>query len=49
PFDEAGAQRRLNVPTVEIALDLGAGHAASWLWTCDLTEEYIRINASYRT
>lgn len=49
PFDEAEAQRRLNVPTVEIALDLGAGHAASWLWTCDLTEEYIRINASYRS
>lgn len=49
PFSEALAQRRLDVAQVEIRLDLGAGHARSWMWTCDLTDEYIRINASYRT
>ncbi len=49
PFDEAEAKRRLNVPEVELRIHLGAGRAAAWMWTCDLTEEYIRINASYRT
>jgi glutamate N-acetyltransferase/amino-acid N-acetyltransferase len=28
---------------------LGAGSAASTVWTCDLTAEYVRINADYRT
>jgi N-acetylglutamate synthase/N-acetylornithine aminotransferase len=27
----------------------GRGTGESCFWTCDLTEEYIRINASYRT
>ena len=32
------------------ALDLGAGgpHSAT-VWTCDLSEEYVAINAEYRT
>jgi glutamate N-acetyltransferase / amino-acid N-acetyltransferase len=31
-------------------VDLGAGgtHAAT-VWTCDLTAEYVKINAEYRT
>jgi N-acetylglutamate synthase/N-acetylornithine aminotransferase len=27
----------------------GKGRGRARFWTCDLTEEYIRINASYRT
>jgi N-acetylglutamate synthase/N-acetylornithine aminotransferase len=27
----------------------GSGRGRATFWTCDLTEEYIRINASYRT
>ena len=27
----------------------GKGKGAAQFWTCDLTEGYIRINASYRT
>jgi len=27
----------------------GGGKGRARFWTCDLTEEYIRINASYRT
>ena len=49
PFSEAEAHRRLDRDQVEIRIDLGAGRARSWMWTCDLTDEYIRINASYRT
>jgi glutamate N-acetyltransferase / amino-acid N-acetyltransferase len=32
-----------------IGVDLGAGGASSTVWTCDLSAEYVRINADYRT
>jgi glutamate N-acetyltransferase/amino-acid N-acetyltransferase len=32
-----------------IGVDLGAGSAASTVFTCDLSAEYVRINADYRT
>jgi len=32
-----------------IALHLGEGDAACSFLTCDLTEEYVRINADYTT
>ena len=34
---------------VVITVGLGAGDAAETLWGCDLTEEYVRINAYYTT
>jgi glutamate N-acetyltransferase/amino-acid N-acetyltransferase len=43
----AGAKMRR--PEVEIAIDLGAGRAEARLWTCDLTYDYVRINAEYTT
>lgn len=30
-----------------ITVDLQTGHATATVWTCDLTEEYVRINARY--
>jgi glutamate N-acetyltransferase/amino-acid N-acetyltransferase len=33
--------------TIRLRLDLGIGRAEAIVWTCDLTPEYIRINASY--
>jgi len=30
-------------------LDLGLGEASATAWGCDLTEEYVRINAEYTT
>jgi glutamate N-acetyltransferase/amino-acid N-acetyltransferase len=36
-------------PEVEIAIHLGAGRAEASLWTCDLTYDYVRINAEYTT
>ncbi len=48
-FDEADAKRRLEQDEVEVRIHLGAGQAKAWMWTCDLTEGYIRINGSYRT
>jgi glutamate N-acetyltransferase/amino-acid N-acetyltransferase len=32
-----------------VSVDLGSGRADATVWTCDLSEEYIRINADYRT
>lgn len=34
---------------VRIGIDLGAGEHAVEVWTCDLTADYVRINADYRT
>jgi glutamate N-acetyltransferase/amino-acid N-acetyltransferase len=32
-----------------IDLDLGVGNGAFTVWTCDLTYEYVKINADYHT
>ena len=32
-----------------IGVDLGAGSGVATVWTCDLSAEYVRINADYRT
>jgi glutamate N-acetyltransferase/amino-acid N-acetyltransferase len=34
---------------IEICLDLGLGGAQSIMWTCDLTHDYVSINADYRS
>ncbi len=48
-FDETDVHRRMLARKVNVAIDLGAGRGRGRVWTCDLTVEYIRINASYRT
>jgi glutamate N-acetyltransferase/amino-acid N-acetyltransferase len=50
PFDEPELKARLDARDCEIRLALrGKGKGAARFWTCDFTEQYIRINASYRT
>jgi glutamate N-acetyltransferase/amino-acid N-acetyltransferase len=51
PHDEAApeAAKYLRNDDINIAVDLGAGRASSTVWTCDLSAEYVRINADYRT
>ncbi len=52
PHDERAAEAAayLQGKDIQIALDLGAGgtHEAT-IWTCDLSAEYVKINADYRT
>ena len=36
-------------PEIEIVATLGMGDAAAEAWGCDLSEEYVRINADYTT
>ncbi len=51
PHDEVApeAAKYLRNDDINIAVHLGAGHASSTVWTCDLSAEYVRINAEYRT
>lgn len=50
PFDEAALSARMEAePIVAIRLELGLGDAEARFWTCDLTDEYVRLNADYRT
>jgi glutamate N-acetyltransferase/amino-acid N-acetyltransferase len=46
--EEDGANYMLN-PELMIHVDLGLGKAARSVWTCDLTSQYIAINADYRS
>ncbi len=48
-YDEAAATRAVAGRNVAIAVDIGLGRGKSTVWTCDLTDGYIRINGSYRS
>lgn len=48
-FAETDAARVFAQPAFKLRLDLGDGPAAATLWTCDLSHEYVTINADYRT
>ena len=48
-FDEAAAHQAMMQPEYTIAIDLGAGKSDCLFLTCDLTVEYVRINADYST
>jgi glutamate N-acetyltransferase/amino-acid N-acetyltransferase len=50
PFSEQELKQKLDAPECEIRVTVkGKGKGEARFWTCDLTEGYIRINASYRT
>ncbi len=34
---------------IEVTIDLALGSSSSKVWSCDLTEEYVRINSEYET
>ena len=48
-YDEAPVATHLKGREVNIAVDIGVGHGRARVWTCDLTHEYIAINADYRS
>jgi len=50
PEREAAAAAHLRDETeVVLGVDLAVGEGSADCWTCDLTEEYVRVNADYRT
>ncbi|MDP6604339.1 MAG: bifunctional glutamate N-acetyltransferase/amino-acid acetyltransferase ArgJ [Rhodospirillales bacterium] len=48
-YDEAPVVRHMKGRDIDIAVDVGVGRGRARVWTCDLTGEYVRINADYRS
>jgi glutamate N-acetyltransferase/amino-acid N-acetyltransferase len=48
-YDEGAAQTYMQGDKVTLRVDVGVGQGRSRMWTCDLTEAYISINARYRS
>jgi len=48
-YDETLVSDHLRGREVHIQADVGIKNGAARVWTCDLTEGYIRINADYRS
>lgn len=48
-FDEGRARQELQKETVAITVDLKSGNEEAVAWGCDLSYDYVKINAAYRT
>ncbi|MCX7662986.1 MAG: bifunctional glutamate N-acetyltransferase/amino-acid acetyltransferase ArgJ [Tepidimonas fonticaldi] len=48
-YREEDGQRVMRQSEITVRVDLGRGTAAETVWTCDLSHDYVRINADYRS
>jgi glutamate N-acetyltransferase/amino-acid N-acetyltransferase len=48
-YREQDGQRVMNQDEIGIRIELGRGSASETVWTSDLSDEYVRINAEYRS
>jgi glutamate N-acetyltransferase/amino-acid N-acetyltransferase len=48
-YQEADGQRVMQQSEITVRVKLGRGNASSTVWTCDLSHEYVSINADYRS
>lgn len=48
-LSEAEGHAQMEHSSIVLRLDLGIGDAGATGWGCDLSKDYVRINASYRT
>ncbi|RRJ85338.1 bifunctional glutamate N-acetyltransferase/amino-acid acetyltransferase ArgJ [Aestuariirhabdus litorea] len=48
-YRESDGQRVMDQEEILIRVDLGRGNACEQIWTTDLSHEYVRINAEYRS
>jgi glutamate N-acetyltransferase/amino-acid N-acetyltransferase len=48
-YREEDGQRVMRQAEITIRVSLGRGQAATTVWTCDLSHDYISINADYRS
>ena len=48
-YSEEDATKALSKPKVIILVDLKMGNASATAWGCDLTYDYVKINADYRS
>jgi glutamate N-acetyltransferase/amino-acid N-acetyltransferase len=48
-YQEADGQRVMKQSEITVRVNLNRGAASSTVWTCDLTYDYVKINADYRS
>ena len=48
-YTEAAGKVVMSRPEITIHIDLARGHASDTVYTCDLSYDYIKINADYRS
>ncbi|QMV75164.1 bifunctional glutamate N-acetyltransferase/amino-acid acetyltransferase ArgJ [Comamonas piscis] len=48
-YQEADGQRVMKQQEIVVRVQLGRGSASTQLWTCDLSHDYVSINADYRS
>jgi glutamate N-acetyltransferase/amino-acid N-acetyltransferase len=48
-YREEDGKRVMMKPEIAVRVQLGRGTASSTLWTCDLSHDYVSINADYRS
>jgi glutamate N-acetyltransferase/amino-acid N-acetyltransferase len=48
-YREDDGKRAMSTREIEVRIHLGRGSACATVWTCDLSYDYVRINAEYRS
>lgn len=48
-YQETDGQRVMQQSEITVRVKLGRGDASATIWTCDLSHEYVSINADYRS
>jgi glutamate N-acetyltransferase/amino-acid N-acetyltransferase len=48
-YTEAAGCRVMSRPEIRLAIELNLGHCGAEIWTTDLSHDYVRINAEYRS
>ncbi|HAT38919.1 bifunctional glutamate N-acetyltransferase/amino-acid acetyltransferase ArgJ [Polynucleobacter necessarius] len=48
-YKESDGQCVMQASEITVKIELGRGNAAQTMWTCDLSHDYVSINADYRS
>lgn len=48
-YEEARATSMMRAPSIVVRVSVGSGAGQATVWTCDLSHDYVSINADYRT
>ena len=48
-YSEEDAADHMTEAAISLKVDVGIGSGSATVWTCDLTHDYISINAEYRS
>lgn len=48
-YRDADGEKAMSASEIDVRIRLGRGTAGATIWTCDLSYDYVKINAEYRT